>query len=64
MIPRAKVLKQVSRGDSRAQITPEIIATSSLMLLFTYDFAKAPSFLKSNPGAVPRNGQRDGRIRG
>ena len=47
--PEAKVLKQVSRTDSRAQITPENIATASLMLLFTYDFAKAPSFLKSNP---------------
>ncbi len=47
--PERKVLKQVSRGDSRAQITPEFIPTSSLMLLFTYDFAKAPSFLKSTP---------------
>jgi hypothetical protein len=47
--PDAKILKQVSKGDSRAQITPEFIPTSSLMLLFTYDFAKAPAFLKSNP---------------
>ncbi len=48
--PEAKVLKQVAKGDVRAQLTPENIATASLMLLFTYDFAKAPSFLKSNPG--------------
>ncbi|MGA2613152.1 MAG: nitroreductase family protein [Spirochaetia bacterium] len=47
--PEAKVLRQVSKGDMRAQLTPEYIQTSSLMLLFTYDFAKAPSFLKSNP---------------
>jgi nitroreductase len=47
--PNAKILKLVSKGDTRAQITPEFIPTSSLMLLFTYDFAKAPAFLKSNP---------------
>ncbi|HYW84738.1 MAG TPA: hypothetical protein VFB30_15855, partial [Spirochaetia bacterium] len=47
--PVAKVLKQVSKADARAQITPENIPTASLMLVFTYDFAKAPSFLKSNP---------------
>ena len=47
--PEAKLLKQVSKADARAQITPEFIPTSSLMVLFTYDFAKAPSFLKSNP---------------
>jgi hypothetical protein len=47
--PDASLLKQVGRGDSRAQISPEFIPTSSLMLLFTYDFAKAPGFLKSNP---------------
>ena len=48
--PEAKLLKEVSKGDARAPITPEIIASSPLMLLFTYDFAKAPVFLKSNPG--------------
>jgi hypothetical protein len=47
--PAAKLLKQVSKGDARAQITPELIKTSPLMVLFTYDFAKAPSSLKSNP---------------
>jgi len=47
--PDAALLKQVSKGDSRAQITPEFIPTSAAMLLFTYDFAKAPSFLKSTP---------------
>jgi len=47
--PSADLLKQVSKGDGRAQITPEFIPTSAAMLLFTYDFAKAPSFLKSNP---------------
>jgi Nitroreductase family len=47
--PEASLLKQVGRGDTRAQISPEFIPSSSMMLLFTYDFAKAPSFLKSNP---------------
>ncbi len=47
--PEANLLKQVSKGDSRAQISPEFIPTSAMMLLFTYDFAKAPSFLKSTP---------------
>jgi nitroreductase len=47
--PAAKLLKLVSKGDSRAQITPEFIPTSSLMILFTSDLAKAPSFFKSDP---------------
>jgi len=47
--PDANLLRQVGKGDSRAQITPEFIPASPLMVLFTYDFAKAPDFLKSAP---------------
>lgn len=47
--PEKKLLKQTSNGDVRGQVTPENIPTAALMVLFTYDFAKAPSFLKSNP---------------
>ncbi len=46
--PGKKLLKQVSKTDARSQITPENIPEAA-MVLFTYDFAKAPSFLKANP---------------
>jgi len=49
--PERKMLRQVAKGDERAQVTPELIPTSSLMVLFTYDFTKAPSFFKSNSAA-------------
>jgi nitroreductase len=47
--PMAKLLKQTSKGDARSSVTVENIPTASLMVLFTYDFAKVPPFLSSMP---------------
>jgi hypothetical protein len=47
--PASDLLKQMSRKDSRADVTPESIPTAALMVLFTYDSAKLPSFFKGNP---------------
>ncbi len=47
-LPEGNVLKQVDSKDERAAVTPESIANSAFMLLFTYDAAKLPSFVKGN----------------
>ncbi len=47
--PAANVLKQVSTKDSRADVTPEAIATAAFMVLYTMDTSKAPAFTKGNP---------------
>jgi hypothetical protein len=52
--PEKKLLRQTSRTDARGQVTPENIKEAACMVLFTYDFAKAPSFLKNVP-ALMRN---------
>jgi hypothetical protein len=51
-LPQANALKRVSSRDTRAEITPEFIKGSSAMILFAYDDAKVPSFLKGNPVMV------------
>ena len=48
--PEGNVLKSVNAKDVRTEVTPENIPTAALMVLFTVDNAKAPSFLKGNPG--------------
>jgi len=47
--PKEKLLRQTSKGDARSLVTIENIETASFMVLFTYDFAKAPPFLNSLP---------------
>jgi SagB-type dehydrogenase family enzyme len=47
--PAKNSLKQLANKDSRDAVTVENIKTASFMVLFTYDFAKAPAFLKGNP---------------
>ena len=44
------VLKSINAKDVRTEVTPENIPTAAFMVLFTVDNAKAPSFLKGNPG--------------
>jgi hypothetical protein len=48
--PTAGILKSVNAKDVRTMITPESIATAAVMVVYTVDNAKAPSFLKGNPG--------------
>jgi hypothetical protein len=48
--PAGNVLKSVNARDVRTELTPESIPTAALMVLFTVDNDKAPSFFKSNPG--------------
>jgi len=48
-LPDKGVLHQVASSDVRASVTPEAIATASLMVLLTADTTKAPSFMKSMP---------------
>lgn len=50
--PQQNVLKQRSKGDKRSLVTVENIPAASAMLLFTFDSAKAPPFLKSLPRLV------------
>ncbi len=50
--PRANALERVSSRDLRAEITPEFIKGSSAMIVFVYDDAKVPAFLKGNPVMV------------
>ncbi|HVO38435.1 MAG TPA: nitroreductase family protein [Spirochaetia bacterium] len=52
--PEKKLLRQTSKGDARGKVTPENIKEAACMVLFTYDFAKTPPFLKKMP-ALMRN---------
>jgi hypothetical protein len=47
--PAGNALKQVATMDIRKEVTPEFIANSAFMLVFTKDATKIPAFLKSNP---------------
>jgi nitroreductase len=47
-VPEKNLLKQVAKKDVRAQVTPEFIKTSPVLILFAVDLAKAPAFLKGN----------------
>jgi hypothetical protein len=50
--PESNLLKQLSATDSRSQVTPESIANAALMVLFTLDPTRLPSFVKpGTPGA-------------
>ena len=50
--PVSNVLKQVNKKDARGEITTESIANAAFMVLFTYDGAKLPSFVKGNPAGA------------
>jgi len=51
-VPESNLLKQLSAADVRSQVTPETIANAPLMVLFTVDPSKLPSFVKAGtPGA-------------
>lgn len=50
--PDRSLLKKVASRDVRDQITPELIKGSSVMILFSYDGARVPAFLKGNPTMV------------
>jgi hypothetical protein len=49
--PANNILKQVSKKDARAEVTPESIPAAAFMIVFGYDTAKLPSFFKSAPAA-------------
>ena len=46
--PAGNILKQLGSKDVRGSVTPENIAASAFMLLFTCDTTKLPSFVKGN----------------
>ncbi len=46
-VPESNLLKQVASGDSRQAAVPSTFGTSPGMLLFTYDYAKTPRFLRT-----------------
>jgi len=50
--PVGNLLKQVGKKDARGDITTENIANAAFMVLFTYDGAKLPSFVKGNPAGA------------
>lgn len=50
--PDKKNLKEISAKNSRALITPENIDAAYGSILFTFDNAKFPAFLKKNPSGV------------
>jgi hypothetical protein len=45
-VPEEKLLRQRSKGDARALVTPQNIETASLMILFTFDADKMELLLK------------------
>jgi hypothetical protein len=49
-VPESNTLKQLTATDQRSQVTPESIANAPLMVLFTLDPTKLPSFVK--PGTA------------
>jgi hypothetical protein len=46
-VPESNLLKQVSNKDARETAVPGTFKTAAGMLLFTYDFAKTPRFLRT-----------------
>jgi len=46
-VPEERLLRQTSKGDARALVTPQNIETASLMILFTFDADTMELLLKS-----------------
>lgn len=51
-VPEQSLLRRVASRDVRDQVTPELIKGSSVMILFAYNDARVPAFLKKNPTMV------------